>query len=510
MNITILTDGTLILGTGKSFVGALAARLLLEDPSARILVLSYTNHALDQFLEDLLKIGISQEKMTRLGSKNTSATACLSFDSQFRQSDVSRSKALRTLRCQLKDKMNSLRADIDDEFEGLATQPSSAEILDYLEFADTDHLRFWRAFQVPHDEEGFRRAGRKGRMMSRDYLIDEWQNGRGPGPLRKYIPVDCQPVWNLPKTERVALKAEWVGALRAERLVLLQGYLERFDDIQLQIDVLFNESKCAFIKTKRLIGSTTTAAAKYASLIKAAEPAYVLVEEAGEILEAHVISALSPSTKGLILIGDHKQLRPKCKNYSLSVEKGAGYDLNRSLFERLVLQGVRHTTLRKQHRMVPEISQLIRSMTYPELIDELKTLNRPAIRGLRDRVVFVNHSHPEGAVNEIRDGQDGGQKTSKENKFEAEMILKTVRYLGQQGYKTDNIVVLTPYLGQLRLLRDMLSKDNDPLLSDLDSYELIRAGLLTAAAGKASNGRIRLSTIGKLFFQLAAPCAVNG
>jgi hypothetical protein len=37
----------------------------------------------------------------------------------------------------------------------------------------------------------------------------------------------------------------------------------------------------------------------------------VLVEEAGELLEAHVLTSLSPSTKHLILIGDHKQLRPK-------------------------------------------------------------------------------------------------------------------------------------------------------------------------------------------------------
>jgi superfamily I DNA and/or RNA helicase len=36
-----------------------------------------------------------------------------------------------------------------------------------------------------------------------------------------------------------------------------------------------------------------------------------MVEEAGEILEAHVLSALSSSTRHAILIGDHLQLRPK-------------------------------------------------------------------------------------------------------------------------------------------------------------------------------------------------------
>lgn len=297
----------------------------------------------------------------------------------------------------------------------------------------------------------------------------------------------------------MALKNSWVNAIRKEHVEVLQSYIGRFNDAQRQMDSLYSQSRCTFIKTKSIIGCTTTAAAKYSSLIKAAKPDFVLVEEAGEILEAHVLTALSPSTKGLILIGDHKQLRPKCKNYALSVEHGSGYDLNRSLFERLIRQGTHHTTLRKQHRMAPEISELIRSMTYPDLEDGTNTPGRPQMRGVQNRVVFVNHGHLEGAVDDIADRQDSELKMSKENRFEAEMILKTVKYLGQQGYKTENIVVLTPYLGQLRLLRDMLSQDNDPLLNDLDSYELIRAGIITTAASKVKRNRIRLSTIGMSF-----------
>jgi superfamily I DNA and/or RNA helicase len=66
------------------------------------------------------------------------------------------------------------------------------------------------------------------------------------------------------------------------------------------------------------------------------------------------------------MIGDHKQLRPKC-SYELSVEQGDGFDLNRSLFERLVLKGFPHVTHAQQHRMRPEISSIIRHLTYPDL-----------------------------------------------------------------------------------------------------------------------------------------------
>ncbi|OAQ98505.1 hypothetical protein LLEC1_01897 [Akanthomyces lecanii] len=483
-------------GTGKSLVGAIAAKLLLEDASARVLVLSYTNHALDQFLEDLLDIGIDGSQMTRLGSKSTPATAALSFETQSRERKIPWAAEHRTLSFRLKNDQKDLRERLEGSFQEVCHWPSSKEVLDYLEFREGDASQlYWRAFQIPDVEDDYERVGKSGAAVRPDYLINEWMQGRKPDTSSGLIHESCRPVWDIPHSDRNAKRDEWVHALKQEQMESLQEDIGRFNDLQDQIDALFNESSCAITKTKRIIGCTTTAAAKYSSLIKAAEPDYVLVEEAGEILEAHILAALGPSIKGMILIGDHKQLRPKCNNYSLSVEKGSGYDLNRSLFERLILYGHPHTTLRKQHRMHPDISQLVRSMTYPDLEDGDRTKDRSRIRGVRDRVTFINHGHPEGAVIQVGDRQDAAQKTSKENKFEADMILRTVKYLGQQGYKTENIVILTPYLGQLRLLRDMLSRDNDPLLSDLDSHELIRAGILTEAASKVGRGRIRLSTI---------------
>ena len=106
----------------------------------------------------------------------------------------------------------------------------------------------------------------------------------------------------------------------------------------------------------------------------------LVVEEAGEILESHVLTALGPETKQLILIGDQKQLRPKV-HHDLSVEKGDGYDLNRSLFERLVLRNYPHQVLYQQHRMRPEISALVRQLTYPDLVDAPNTQGRPDLRG---------------------------------------------------------------------------------------------------------------------------------
>ncbi|BCS04188.1 uncharacterized protein AKAW2_71066A [Aspergillus luchuensis] len=86
-------------------------------------------------------------------------------------------------------------------------------------------------------------------------------------------------------------------------------------------------------------------------------------------------------------------------------------------------------------------------------------------------------------------------KASKQNPFEVEMTLKVVKYLGQQGYGTEDIVIMTPYLGQLSLLRTELSKTNDPVLNDLDANDLIQAGLQLPGSTKVTRDPIRISTI---------------
>lgn len=199
---------------------------------------------------------------------------------------------------------------------------------------------------------------------------------------------------------------------------------------------------------------------------------------------------------------DHpRQLRPKVNNYQLTVEKGEGFDLNRSLFERLVLKEFPHQTLTTQHRMRPEISAFVRELTYPELIDHPSTRNRPDICGVQSNVIFVNHAHPEDEELRIADRKDAESTSSKQNTYEAGMVLKIVRYLKQQGYKNTDMVILTPYLGQLSKLREALKNEHDPTLGDLDANDLQKAGLLGqtgSVATKAHQPGIRLATIGKV------------
>ena len=178
------------------------------------------------------------------------------------------------------------------------------------------------------------------------------------------------------------------------------------------------------------------------------------------------------------------------------MQKSDGYDLDRSLFERLVLGGHEFTTLAEQHRSPPQTTNLLHLLVYPDFRDAPVTHLRPLVRGLQHRFIFMSHEYQEERRGTLRD-RDGADPSpgSCQNRFEAEMVLALVRYLAQQGYKTSNMVVLTPYLGQLSLLHDILRSEADPWLADLDNHELRRAGLITDAAAKMSTRPLRISTI---------------
>jgi len=185
----------------------------------------------------------------------------------------------------------------------------------------------------------------------------------------------------------------------------------------------------------------------------------------------------------------------------LTVEKGDGYDLNRSLFERLVKEGHPYRALSKQHRMRPEISALIRHLTYPNLTDGPGTGHRPPIRGLQNTVIFIDHDHSEDDDSSLFDPLYLGTTTSKRNKFEVDMVVKIVRYLKQQGYDSDKITVLTPYLGQLVGLRATLQTNNEVAVGEMDAEQLEVAGLsdLLGKLGLAGQRKkpLKVATIGE-------------
>lgn len=479
-------------GTGKSFIGALLTKALAQYTNKTILVLCYTNHALDQFVEDILDVGIPGDHIVRLGSKSTARTKPLLLSEQKyagrRPYDLINS---------MKSQADEHQTTLDRLTTGLQSfQPDRRSVLDLLEFSE-DYSDFYYAFQVPDTiyDEGI--VDHRGHEIKKYYLYTRWCSGKTAGVLASQVAVEHAYIWNMSKPERDEKLKEWRRELLQDRISAIGACADAYNASENTLREAWDKKDTEIILSKRIIACTTTAAAKYTNQIRSAVPGVIVVEEAGEILESHILTAMTPSTRQLVLIGDHKQLRPKINHYGLTVEKGDGYDLNRSLFERLILAGFPHTVLRKQHRMCPDISMLCRKLTYPDMIDATVVSQRAPVKGLCSRVVFIDHRHPELLNSKMVDICDEGSTVSKQNLWEVAMILKIVKYMAQQGYKTADQVVLTPYLGQLNLLRQELAKDNDPVLNDLNSFDLVSAGFISPASAAQQRHPINISTIGK-------------
>ncbi|PFH58340.1 hypothetical protein XA68_13854 [Ophiocordyceps unilateralis] len=381
-------------GTGKSFVGALIVLLILELTDYRVLVLSFTNHALDQFLGDLKNVGIDEENMVRLGKAPSHADK-IHMSNLAQQSDFRPSRNMFQRQQSLYLDLNLAREEISTLGERLTHRCSAVCILQMLE-SSQEAGPFFHAFQILQeaDADAYNVMGIRNLDLKPSALYDIWLDcedfTRWHRHVQVLIPGRGRFAWGLGGTARRQLHNSWLKQTHQQHLEDYLVAVEKHAQLQKEVDNLEDESKRNVVRSRRVIGCTTTGAAMYQSIITAAQPDFVLVEEAGEILEAHVVAALGPSVKKLCLIGDDKQLRPKVNNYKLTVEKGEGFDLNVSLFERLIRQGHPFAALKQQHGAHAELSHLTRLLAY---------------EGLEDSV-----------EDQDLDDADGREKTSKRNK----------------------------------------------------------------------------------------------
>ena len=297
----------MISGTGKSFIGTLIAKALHFFTPKTILVVCYTNHALDDILEGLLDIGIPPETMLRLGGKSTAKTEPLLLQ---KQPNGTRTRDQWTVIDKYKQDAEITYKRLENAFnEYLSFKASLSDILDYLEFDDPN---FYGAFKVPdpEDSEGMVRVGRRGQKMPATYLLFQWQKGWDAGiferDIRNSKSEAINKIWDMGKSTRLEYFKRWEDALMQESVEELATITREYNECQVDLIRAQNTSLQGILQSKRIVGCTTTAAAKYGDEIRTFNPDVLLVEEAGEILESHVLTALGPETSQMILIGDHK------------------------------------------------------------------------------------------------------------------------------------------------------------------------------------------------------------
>lgn len=111
-------------------------------------------------------------------------------------------------------------------------------------------------------------------------------------------------IWSLDRNARKATWAGWEAAITAEGAKRVAKKVTSHDMYARQLSNLQLQKDRQRLRGARVIGCTTTGAAIHGAILAEAGCGVVLVEEAAEVLEAHVLAALDDSTKHLIMIGE--------------------------------------------------------------------------------------------------------------------------------------------------------------------------------------------------------------
>lgn len=459
--------------------------MIRDNTDESILCVCYTNHALDQFLEHLCDNG--EERIVRIGGRSKSEKL-----KRFNLRELAKAKA--PLHSDSKRRMGAVFAKLyacHERIEELTEEFGQAIKWDIpnggiASLLEEENTLLYRHFNTADElSDGFDIVGRDNKKISSGSMFDMWVKGAScPGYLIPYIELEDDEnkmiilnFWALSTDDRNELLREWRMSLFESTYESFKDEVIMFEELRAEKDAINREQDLYILRDARVIGATTNGAAKYRDILGEKSPGVVIVEEAGEVLEPHILSSLSEGkggeheTKHLILIGDHLQLRPKIESYKLSAASRSGYNFDFSLFERMVRSNFPSTMLKVQHRMRPYISEFIRSQTYPALVDHISTLAFENVKGVTNNVVFVHHENKERGG----DASSGESKT-KSNDEEALMCVEIVRYLLLQGYRHDQITILTPYVGQvLKLIKALQSRlrDVSAYVGELDQQEII-------------------------------------
>eukprot|EP01012_Entosiphon_sulcatum_P010990 TRINITY_DN16585_c0_g1_i4.p1 TRINITY_DN16585_c0_g1~~TRINITY_DN16585_c0_g1_i4.p1 ORF type:complete len:1452 (-),score=163.31 TRINITY_DN16585_c0_g1_i4:40-4143(-) len=284
------------------------------------------------------------------------------------------------------------------------------------------------------------------------------------------------------KLKEIALS--WLANIRSRHvkrvLALLPNYQQTCEHYSVELDTL----RLQVLRDARIIGMTTTGMAMNAHLIERLKPEVVVIEEAAELLEGQFIACLPSSVQHVVMLGDHRQLRPLCREELLQC------NLHISPFERLITSrsqssGVMLTT---QHRMHPNISKLINHFYRDELKDSPETSRRTLKQWVNGE--YVDHPVVGGLVprvNWLCTASCSKEKKSSltpsiYNENEATIVANFVRFLnGLCGVAKDDIAVLTMYKSQIGAIRRALlaldipierSEEKDPIrVTTCDAFQ---------------------------------------
>ena len=523
-------------GTGKTYIGLKIVEVLLQNKAkwypllqSPILVVSYTNHALDQFLEGILNFTKEKDalNMVRIGGR------CLSKDIQpytlqqyKKDKGVHSSIELKLARRTMKMKsiaiynsgLHNVAAKQTKENYIILTLKDLKSVIDFKQvkqfyalmksYKVTEEDKLIEAWLVSlpqrhsNDHESddvlmetetdlgclnkhncgmyseaavlendrilegeqikFEHQDRSGKANDNHYTkkyVQKIRKGLKCKPMSKQEVLNVNDITRLNWTKRWSLYHYWVSQYLQVCKLKTASCIQSYTDACEQYQKARIELDYRVLCDAHIIGMTTTGAAKYHSILQKLRPKIIIIEEAAEVLESHVITTLTASTQQVIMIGDHQQLCPKPNDYYLATN----YNLEVSLFERFIKNKFPYTTLEVQHRMRPEIAQLICPHIYPRLFNAPNVLQYDNVEGVKSNMFFLDHS--------VVEDDDTGASTNHFNNFEALFVVELCSYFIKLGYDNSRITVLTTYASQFRRIAKIMQSKFRVRISTVDNFQ---------------------------------------
>jgi regulator of nonsense transcripts 1 len=235
------------------------------------------------------------------------------------------------------------------------------------------------------------------------------------------------------------------------------------------------------LKNARVVFSTCSSTMlAYLSQVKFK---YLLVDEAAQALEPSLMMPLSHECEVICLIGDHKQLPPLVKNEAIKDELG------KSLFERLFnFKCIQKTMLNVQYRMHPDIAAFPSAQFYGNKLENSKSV-------LNDRkgIVFPGEEKPRSILFiHIERSFEERYGKSKVNYDEADKIKELIEFIDKS--KAPKILereigVITAYSGQVKILKETLSKYKDLTVNTVDGFQGQEREVIIYSAVRANANR---------------------
>ncbi|GJZ38779.1 regulator of nonsense transcripts 1 homolog isoform X1 [Tanacetum coccineum] len=178
----------------------------------------------------------------------------------------------------------------------------------------------------------------------------------------------------------------------------------------------------------------------------------VLIDESTQSTEPECLIPLVLGAKQVILVGDHCQLGPV-----IMCKKAARAGLAQSLFERLVMLGVKPIRLQVQYRMHPSLSEFPSNSFYEGTLQNGVTINERQSTGIDFPWPVPNRP----MLFYVQMGQEeiSASGTSYLNRTEAANVEKTVTTFLRSGVVPSQIGVITPYEGQRAYIVNYMSRN---------------------------------------------------